>query len=530
MNRIFYSLTTLSIATSLLVATTLDTNDALNHLNNLRVSAGLSPLTKNQTLQTASQNHINYVKDTGLGGHYENNDSYPSSFYTGIVPHDRGVFVGYRGSYYLENFSSGQDNLEQSIDDLMSAIYHRYGFLDMNIDEIGIGVNNSSKLFNYNMANSFVDELCYGDSYSGNERYYFSVCSDKDFRIEATLYKTALHKSVKHSPDIVIWPPLNSKNISPAFYEESPDPLPNRSVSGYPISLEFNSYRYEENNITIESFELYSDDGMQFSDTLLMDKSNDINNKHTKFQFTLFPLKRLEWNQIYRVVVKYGIDEEDYRKEWSFRTKNIPYPLYIVEDNDATFTLKSDTTYAFYFKPTDENDILNGLSSRFSTENEPEVVFYDANTLLITLSGKDDRYCNIDFKHGDLVTKTLALKLGQNSMVSIPDKEFTLSTLSYTTKNGSLFETNIENSLYENETLTTDTITDSKDRDIFVRLSQETRGDVLVSLNVDNKELTLPKFASKSEFDVEKIDDKVILRIKTKLTKSMVFKGTEDEK
>ena len=534
MNKVFYSFATLSVATSLCFASNLDKTDALIYLNSLRSSAGLSSLSHNQILETAAQNHINYLQDTGLTGHYENNSQYPSDFYTGDKPHDRGVYAGYKGSYYLENFSSGQKDFKTSIDGLMSAIYHRYGFLDLNVDEIGMGVNDN-KLYNYNMANSLIDELCYGENYDGNEKYYFNVCSEDDFKIEATLYDNKLNTLIEQSPDIVIWPPLNAIDIPPVFYEESPDPLPNQSVSGYPISIEFNSYRYKDKTIVIDSFKLFNEEEELAKNTLLMDESNDINEKHSKYQFTLFPLDRLEWNHIYRVAVGYSVDGQSYTKGWSFRTQNIPYPLYIIDNEEQNFTLKSDTTYAFYFKPTDEDDTFNATSFSYNTDSKPEVTLYDSNTLLVTLSGEDDRYCNVELKKGDTVTKKLSLTLGENSMKPIADKELDSSDIivtqdshSYTTENGTTFKTNIDNSVYENLTLTTSKIDTADNKTVFVTLSEDTIGDVLVSLNIDNVEFNLPKFAPQSQFNIEELNNRVILTINTKLKKPMFFEGLED--
>jgi len=529
MNKFFYSFATLSVATSLcLASTTIDKTDALVYLNSLRTSAGLSSLVQSNILETAAQNHINYLVDTDLTGHYEDNSTYPSNFYTGDIPHDRGVYAGYKASYYLENFSSGQKDFKASIDGLMSAIYHRYGFLNLNIDEIGIGVKN--KLYNYNMGNSLLNNLCNGESYSGNEQYSYKVCSDENFRIESTLYNKTLTSLIEKTPDIVIWPPLDAVNIPPVFYEESPDPLPNQSVSGYPISLEFNSDRFKEKTIIVDSFDIYNENNRQLTDTFLMKQSNDINKEHTQYQFTLFPLKRLDWNSVYKVKVNYSVDNEIYTKEWSFRTQNIPYVLYNIEGSEnEEFTLKSGVTYAFYFKPIDGNDTFNATSFSYNTVKKPEVSLYDSNTLLVTLSGQDDEYCNVKLKKDGIITKTVSLKLGENSMQPVADKEFDFvekpENSSYITDSGSIFETNIENSVYENTTLTTATITTSDKKDVFVRLVEDENGDTLVSLNVDDIKSNLPKFSSPSKFDVEKLNGKVIVTIKTKLTKPMLFEG-----
>ncbi|MEA3229247.1 MAG: CAP domain-containing protein [Campylobacterota bacterium] len=525
MNRFISLVTTLSVVTSSLIATNLDKSDALIYLNELRNSAGLSSLSQNLILETAAQNHVNYLNDTGLTGHYENNSSYPSEFYTGNAPHDRGVYAGYRGSYYLENFSSGQDGVEESIDGLMSAIYHRFAFLDNNIDEIGIGLN-SNLLFNYNMANSLTDSLCYGESYSGDEKYYFSVCSDSDFKIESTLYEKNLNYLADSSPDIVIWPPKNATDISPVFYEESPDPLPNRSVSGYPVSIEFNSYRYRDNNISIESFELYDAESEELiTNSFVMDAVNDPNDKHNSYQFTFFPLERLAWNNIYRVEVNYSVDSSLYSKIWSFRTKNIPYPLYTLGSEEQNLTIKSDTAYAIYFQPQNENDTFNGTSYKYNTEEVPTVEIYDSNTLLVKIRGDENRYCNVELKKDGVVTKRLFLKIGENNLKAMEDIE--LENLFFTTGYGTTFETNIVGSLYDdkNSILTTAKVKTQESEAVFVVLSEESRDSVEVRLNIDSAVYKLPLFGSKSHISVQKIDENIVVEVKTKLTKSITFEG-----
>ncbi len=401
------------LSSSEVFADSFSKSDAINYLNSLRSSAGLSTLSQNNTLDTAAQNHINYLVDTNLNGHYENNSSYPSSYYTGDTPSERGNYAGWRGGYYSENYSSGQNGIYDSIDGLMAAIYHRYGFLDNSIDSIGIGVSSASNhRFNYNMANSMVDILCFGTSYSGNSSYYSGVCGhDSNFKIEATNYENELHSLANNSPDNVIWPPNGSSNIPPAFFEESPDPLPNQSVSGYPISIEFNYYKYAQSTVGINSFKLYDDEtGLEITNTLLMNASNDPNAKHTEYQFTLFPIERLSWNHRYRVEVNYSIDDISDSKTWSFTTKNLENDIIEVSSGE-TVIVNTNTTYALYFHPTNVNDTFNGIQYSYNTSSQI-IDIKDGNTLLVTLGGNNGQYCNIDLKKDGSTVKTVRIEIG----------------------------------------------------------------------------------------------------------------------
>ncbi len=492
MNKIIYLL--LGVMGSSLLATNFNKDDALEYLNSIRVSAGLSLLNQNSILETASQNHVNYLADKGLTGHYEDNNTYPSDFYTGDKPFDRGVYAGYSSSYYLENISAGQEDIITSIDGLMSAIYHRYGFLNNNIDEIGIGVH-SSRLFNYNMGNSKLNKLCNADSYEGTKKSYYGVCAEYDFKIEATLYDEVSSSLADSSPNYVIWPPANSLNILPVFFEESPDPLPSYSVSGYPISIEFNSHKYKDNNISIDSFRVYESSGIELTNTLLMDISNDPNEKHDKYQFTLFPLERLNWNQTYLVEVDFNIDDKAYSKSWSFQTQDINIPTYTITDLDETLILKTDTQYALYFPPTSRDDVFNGISYTYNT-SEQDVSIYDSNTILVKLNGENESYCNIDIKNNGTITKTIHLKIGSEDNINDKKLEDKIETFSYKID----------------------------DTDIFIKLL--TQDDTKeITLNVDNEESIFPLFDINSNITIKESVDTVFIEIKTKLTEAITFEG-----
>ncbi len=376
---------------------------ALKYINSLRQSTGLNKLAHNKTLDIAAQNHADYISDIYSKYsknlmHKEDNLTYPSEYYTGESSKQRGVHIGYRSLYNFENLSGGHKNIFVSIDSLMSAIYHRFTFLKNNIDEIGIGVNKLNKrhkVYNYNMGNSLINELCKGASFGGKGKYVYNVCGNKDLRIENTLYAMTKYHFPENSPKHIIWPPKNGRNIPPVFFEEYPDPLPNISVSGYPISIEFNNFYYDDKDIVIQSFKLFDENDNEITNAMVMDYSNDPNSKHTRFQFTLFPMDRLEWNHIYKVEIVYYVDNEPKDISWRFLTKDIGYPYYKINGTKDTIKVKSDNHYALYFVPTDENDTFKSWKLLCKPKTKKQITYIDKNTILFKLTGEIGDTCSL---------------------------------------------------------------------------------------------------------------------------------------
>ena len=371
--------------------------NALIYLNNLRQKAGMITLNKNSFLDTAALKHSKYINDTNEVGHYEN---YSSDYKTGYAPVNRAISAGYKSRFVLENLSKAQKDENSSIDDLFSAIYHRFGFLNTQIDEIGIGIDNQT--YTYDMGNSYLNNLCSGTSFSGNGEYFYNVCSDEDFKIEKSKYEEANNTNQKNNPSIIIWPPQNATNIPPVFFEEHPDPLPNQSVSGYPISIEFNSY-YFPTPPTIDSFTLEKEVNGSYEnidDIITLDKNSDQNNHLTKYQFAIFPKYRLDWNTKYRAKVIYEINGSSFTKEWEFKTKKLPNPYYIVTSN-TTLTLKSNKKYSIYIVPQNVNDVLNGYSYQTNLSNDNiDIKFFDLNTLEVKIIGDVEQYVDLNLSNG----------------------------------------------------------------------------------------------------------------------------------
>lgn len=278
-------------------------------INEIRVSVGLPTLKKNIRIEKAARNHANYLTDirnnfdsVSIGVHNEDNVSYPSKYFTGETVSVRFAFEGYDNNYTSEVVAA-KENVEKSIDELMSAIYHRFAILRNSIDEIGAGI--SAKPNKYNGFPSD-DYFCVID-FSLASQISNDYANYIDFK--------------KKAPIIVIYPPEGSENIRRVFYRENPDPLPDTDKSGNPISLQFNSELVK--SVEMIDFRLYDDEDNEVTDTRLLDKNTDVNHRFSEYQFALFPMNVLEPLTTYRVEIDYIVDGESEHKSWSFTTRKV---------------------------------------------------------------------------------------------------------------------------------------------------------------------------------------------------------------
>ena len=366
-------------------------NRGLEYLNSLREKVGLVPFKLNSYLSKAAYNHALYMAVNRIVGHYES-EGY--SGFTGVTPSDRVVYAGYPSRYVGENLSYGQENIYESIDGLFSAIYHRLGFLDFNYDEVGIGIYEN--FYVYDMGNSKLSEYCENPEEEVYGQYYYDICADESAKVPPAILDMVLELQ----PDYVLWPPVKDNSVPPAFFEESPDPLPDYSVSGYPVSISFNPLRYRDSTIELKSFQIYEDTGdgeIPVENTRLLDKDSDPNGKIDRFQFALFPLERLRWNTDYIVSADFVIDGNEVNFVWEFKTKSIGMPYYEVSGIEEELPIRSGEKYAIYFKPLNPNDVIERFSYSYSPELLiDEIGYIDSNTLYIKVTGKIGDEITID--------------------------------------------------------------------------------------------------------------------------------------
>jgi len=303
-------------------------NQGFTYLNGLRTGAGLIPFNWDNALETAAQDHAEYLILNNTFGHSEvdGNDGF-----TGVNPWNRGDAAGYSPmTFYGENLSGGDDTIYDSIDGLFTGIYHRFGFLTLNQDDIGIGIKTDAgyayhSVYNYDMGN------------------HESIASTQQLNTKT-----------------VLWPHVGFTNALTSFNNtESPDPLPEcptYGIAGNPISVEFNPAKNDA--VTMNTFRLFASDGSQISNTKILTEATDPANHLSDKQFVLFPLTSLSVDSRYRVEFNYTESGTAKTLNWHFNTRRYDVKRYEVTDGN-TYDVISDQTYLIHVKPVDCTTVLN---------------------------------------------------------------------------------------------------------------------------------------------------------------------------
>ena len=361
-------------------------------INEYRSAVGLNSLDENPSLTLAAKWHAKYIFANNDLTHYEKRYG---KYFSGVSPADRAISCGYNSRYIVENISRGEENYNESIKDLFGAIYHRFGFLNFNINEIGYYRLND--IYVYDMGNSFINRACKikSDYKSG----FAALCRDKNKIIPKSVY----YDQMKTNPQTVMWPYDGMKNIPAVFYEEIPDPLPDYGVCGYPVSISFNSYYYENKKITLISFELYKN-GKKVEKTKIITYKNDINRMLKKTQFVLFPLERLDYGSHYDVKADFIINGRMKSFEWGFDVEEKRVPVITVTGIKGVYYIKPNVTTLIYFKPINAKDRLSKLRYEYIRGLKINKIGYkDANTLYLNISGANGKKLKIKTEKRDIV-------------------------------------------------------------------------------------------------------------------------------
>lgn len=358
---------------------------ARSHLNSIREAMGLNTLLQNDLLNVAAQAHSDYLVANEESSHYEIEGDQK---FVGVQPVDRTLYANYASTYVSENLSTHTYSAQDSIDGLFSAIYHRFGFLSQSIDEIGVGTaqdksKTSNSAFVYVMGNSHLERLCHDKSFSGTGKYYYKICKNETHRIGEKVFQQAQVSNKRYNPEIIVYPYDGQIEVPPAFYDESPDPLPLYDVSGFPVSIEFNDYYFKK--LELFSFKLFDNADNEVKELLLMDKESDPHGRFTNKQFALFPLKRLAYNAQYRAEVSYNINNKVQTLSWAFTTQKPTEELHTIETKNATVHLSKGKSHILYVVPQNAHDMLKNI--QFPTD--VDIVFIDHNTLKITVMDED---------------------------------------------------------------------------------------------------------------------------------------------
>ncbi len=373
-----------------LVTTTIEAKQStsLTYLNILRTKSGLIPFSTNKALTRAASSHAKYLTRQQSNGHYEK-QGYKG--FTGKTPTDRTLKSGYISKMVMENLSINAKDSHDAIDNLMSAIYHRFVFLSTEKDEIGEGFSRRNRsavktAYVYNLGTSSLRRLCKEHfEIIPNVQYVNNICQITAKVVPYAAYLEKQNDIRRKNAKIIFYPYNGQINVPPAFFIEHPHPLPGSKVSGYPVSVQFNEAYFK--NIKLNSFRLFDVKGTEVKKRKILTLLNDKNHKLTKYQFAFMPLKRLEYATTYRAEFEAVADGKKVKKSWSFSTEKPQGVVYKITKKTTTIKAGKARKIVLYFEPRSRDDVLEGMHYT----DDLQVEYLDANTFRITLPKKISR-------------------------------------------------------------------------------------------------------------------------------------------
>lgn len=260
--------------------------DGLNWINYRRSQIGMPALARNAVIDTAAQGHSDYQRINNVVTH---DQTAGKTGYTGARLQDRLQNAGYvfGSPNAIGEVISATSNGSgfYMAEELITAIYHRFVIFEPVFKEIGAGAATTSANYSYFTAD-FVANNGYGSGIAAGT--------------------------------IVTWPFNGQTQVTPNFnsdYEE-PDPVPDRSVVGYPVSVHTNLDR----TLTVQSFTMRAHGTSNDLETRLLALGKD-SNTTTKSAAAIVPLAQLASATTYDVSFSGAIDGVPISRNWSFTTK-----------------------------------------------------------------------------------------------------------------------------------------------------------------------------------------------------------------
>ena len=356
-------------------------SDAVAYLNEYRRGSGLSGLKQNQILSQAAKNHAEYSAQNEYMGHDE---TAGRAKFSGADPVSRAIAAGYKSRHILENIAYKND-FKEAVDGLFSAIYHRFAFLNLSVDEVGYALTSKDKFnaFVFEMGNSRLNAFCArGASDTGAGRFYTNVCADKNLKIKDDKFDNFTGSS----KPFVKFP--GSTAVTPYFSGEIPDPFPECKITANPVSIEFNANAGE---VKFKDFEIFKD-GKKLQNLHVITSKNDVNSKFSKGQFAAYAREVFDFGAQYEAVFSYeqansqSAGAQLKQIKWSFKTKTPQNPYFDARDGDV-LGVDAGKTYEIFFRPKDCNDLMTRYSYKASGFMTPTVAQSGTNTLSVKLKG-----------------------------------------------------------------------------------------------------------------------------------------------
>ena len=360
---------------------------AYRRLNELRARSGLINLIVDQRLERAAAAHAGYLIRRRASGHIEIRGR---AGFTGRRPLDRMLAAGWRNRFGIENVYVGPHDPAETVDQLFTGVYHRFAFLDFRITAVGAAVRSRPgrqgriRAAVFNMGAHLMDQLCRRPP-AVTGRYLTGVCQPER-RIPEAAFNAARSRPRQANPRLVVWPADGSTDVPPVFFEENPDPLPDRSVSGYPISIQFNTDK--EPQARLISLRLFrAADGAEVGPCRLLGPGNDPNRAMNQGEYALFPLDRLDWATQYRAQADLDSGRGREKLTWQFTTLDPGADWYKLTGAGELVAIPNGGRAALYFPPTADHPLLGRIKFSTPTTMNLAVKQVDLNTVIVSVKG-----------------------------------------------------------------------------------------------------------------------------------------------
>ncbi|MHB8165176.1 MAG: fibronectin type III domain-containing protein [Sulfuricella sp.] len=276
--------------------------NAIAQINLRRTQVGLAALPDNSTIDTAARGHSTYLAVNNLTGHFQTPGT-PS--FTGANPGARLTAAGYPYTRFDEVGATGPFSGVQAVEDIITAIYHRFGLFDSRVDEFGVGMDLSAA----------------------------------QGRLTADL-ATRLTPPPSVPNWIGVYPYDGETGVPRDFLSdtESPDPVASLNRVGFPVSLHVDGTR----TLSVTSFTVTPAGGTALNSQLLSSTA-DLSGHTPAFAAAAIPLTVLDYGTTYQASFTGAVDGASLSKVWQFTT--VAYvPLLISGPTTAnigdTITLK----------------------------------------------------------------------------------------------------------------------------------------------------------------------------------------------
>jgi hypothetical protein len=259
--------------------------DGRNWINYRRGQVGMAALAHNNVIDIAALGHSEYQRTNNTVTH-EQISGKPG--FTGVTELDRLTAAGYvfanTNHAYGEVISAtSKQTGAYMAEELITAIYHRFVIFEPVFKEIGTGAATNSSGYSYFTAD-FASNNGYGPGLAPGT--------------------------------VAVWPYDGQTQVPFNFFSdyEAPDPVPNASEVGYPISVHANI----TSKVTVQSFSVRPRGG---ADLAVRQLSHDVDAETPASGAAIIPLSRLASATTYDVTFAGTVNGTPVARSWSFTTR-----------------------------------------------------------------------------------------------------------------------------------------------------------------------------------------------------------------